>query len=76
MLAQHEGDTGSVSGVMNSLHTVMGSLGIIIVSLELWERVELIGTLILGLSVVSLVLWFPFGRRLAQAQSSRPRGST
>ncbi|MCE5254568.1 MAG: multidrug effflux MFS transporter [Actinomycetia bacterium] len=76
MLAQHEGDTGSVSGVMNSLHTVMGSLGIIIVSLELWERVEVIGTLILGLSVVSLALWFPLGRRLAQAQPSRPRGST
>lgn len=68
MLAQHEGDTGSVSGVMNSLHTVMGSLGIIIVSLELGDRVKLIGSLILILSLLSLALWLPFGRRLAQVR--------
>jgi DHA1 family bicyclomycin/chloramphenicol resistance-like MFS transporter len=66
MLSQHEGDSGSVAGVMSALHMAISSIGIVIVSLELWGRVELIGTLILGLSVVSVVLWLAIGQPLAE----------
>jgi DHA1 family bicyclomycin/chloramphenicol resistance-like MFS transporter len=68
MLAQHEGDAGSVSGVMSCSNTVVGSLGIVVVSLELWDRVELIGALVLGLAALSIVLWTPLGLRLARVQ--------
>lgn len=57
MLAQHEGDAGSVSALMGSTFTVMASLGMLVVSMNLWGRVELVGALTLGLAVVSGVMW-------------------
>jgi DHA1 family bicyclomycin/chloramphenicol resistance-like MFS transporter len=57
MLAQHEGDAGSVSALMSSTFTVMASIGMIVVSMNLWGRVELVGALTLGLAVVSGVMW-------------------
>ena len=57
MLAQHEGDAGSVSALMGSTFTVMASIGMIVVSMNLWGRVELVGALTLGLAVVSGVMW-------------------
>ena len=74
MLAQHEGDSGSVAGLMGSFNTVVGSLGIMVVSFDLWGRVELLGTIILGLSVLSLLLWLPFGRPLIQGQTALEEG--
>ena len=69
MLSQHEGDAGSVSGVMGAVFMTIASIGIVIVSLDLWDRVKLIGALVLGLSVLSLALWLGIGRRLASAGS-------
>jgi MFS transporter, DHA1 family, multidrug resistance protein len=60
MLSQHEGDAGSVSGVMSAAHMAIASTGVVIVSLNLWGRVELIGALILGLSLLSLGMWLAF----------------
>ncbi len=57
MLAQHEGDTGSMSSLMGAFSTVMGTVGIIVVSLGVWGRVELIGALTAGLAVLSGVMW-------------------
>ena len=57
MLAQHEGDAGSVSALMGSAFTVMASAGMIVVSMNLWGRVELVGALTLGLGVLSGVMW-------------------
>jgi DHA1 family bicyclomycin/chloramphenicol resistance-like MFS transporter len=57
LLAQHEGDAGSVSALMSSSFTVMASIGMLIVSLNLWARVELVGALTLGLAVLSGFLW-------------------
>ncbi len=57
MLAQHEGDAGSLSSLMGAFSTVMGTLGIVLVSLGMWGRVELIGTLTIVLAVVSLIMW-------------------
>jgi DHA1 family bicyclomycin/chloramphenicol resistance-like MFS transporter len=57
MLAQHEGDAGSVSALMGSTFTVMASAGMIVVSMNLWGKVELVGALTLGLGVLSGVMW-------------------
>ena len=65
MLAQHEGDAGSVSALMSSTFMVMASIGMIVVSLNLWGRVELVGALTLGLAVLSGVMW-----------ALRPRGGS
>jgi DHA1 family bicyclomycin/chloramphenicol resistance-like MFS transporter len=70
LLAQHDGDAGSVSSLMGASNMVMGSLGMVIVSLGLWGRVELIGALVLGLALLSLGLWLGQGRRLVRAQAS------
>jgi len=69
MLSQHEGDSGSVAGVMAASHMAISSIGIVIISLGLWGRVELIGVLILGLAVLSLILWLAIGQPLVRAQS-------
>jgi len=57
MLAQHKGDAGSVSALMGSTFTVMASLGMLVVSMNLWGRVELVGALTLGLAVVGGAMW-------------------
>ncbi len=57
MLAQHEGDAGSLSSLMGTFSTVMGTIGIIVVSLGVWGRVELIGTLTAVLGVLSVIMW-------------------
>jgi DHA1 family bicyclomycin/chloramphenicol resistance-like MFS transporter len=69
LLAQHEGDAGSVSALMAASNMVMGSAGMIVVSLELWGRAELIGALTLGLALVSLLLWLAVGRPRVRAQA-------
>ncbi|MBN1629325.1 MAG: MFS transporter [Thermoleophilia bacterium] len=61
LLGQHEGDAGSVSALVNASNMVMGSLGMVVVSLGIWDRVALIGVLTLGLGVVSLGLWLFWG---------------
>ena len=57
MLAQHEGDTGSLSSLMGTFSTVMGTIGIILVSLGIWGRVEIVGTLTAVLGVLSAIMW-------------------
>lgn len=57
VLSQHEGDAGSVAGIMSATHMAVSSLGMVAVSFELWGRVETIGVLALGLSLLSLLLW-------------------
>ncbi len=71
MLSQHEGDAGSVSGVMGALFMTIASMGMVIISLDLWGRVQLLGALIVGLSVLSLVLWLAVGLRLVEPDRGR-----
>jgi len=68
MLSQHEGDSGSVAGIMIALHMAISSIGIVVISLDLWGRLELIGTMILGFSVISLILWVAIGQPLVRSQ--------
>jgi DHA1 family bicyclomycin/chloramphenicol resistance-like MFS transporter len=74
MLGQHEGDAGSVSALMGASSMVMGSVGMIIASLGLWGRVELIGVITLGVSLVSGGLWLAFGQPLVRAQARAAQG--
>lgn len=69
MLAQHEGDAGSVSALMSASNMAMGSLGMVVLSLDIWGRVELLGALTLGLALLSLVLWLGWGRPRVRAGS-------
>jgi len=69
LLAQHEGDAGTVSALIAASNMMMGSVGMVVVSLGLWGRVELIGALSLGLALVSLVLWLAVGRPRVRAQA-------
>lgn len=76
LLAQHEGDAGSVSALIAASNMVMGSIGMIVVSLELWGRVELIGALTLGLALVSLGLWLLVGVSRARGRARIGEGIT
>ncbi|NLO27881.1 MAG: multidrug effflux MFS transporter, partial [Actinobacteria bacterium] len=69
ILSQREGDSGSVAGVMSASHMAVSSVGMIIISLGLWDRVKLLGVLILSLSVLTLILWLIIGLPLSRGQA-------
>jgi len=50
---------------------VLGSIGMQIVSIEVWGRIEMLGTMTLVLAVVSGSLWLVLGRRPAQVEGAR-----
>ncbi len=70
LLDQHEGDAGSVSALMGSWHMVLSSLGMIIVSLDIWGRIEMVGTVTLVLGSLSLVMWLSLGLPRVRAQAA------
>ncbi len=70
MLDQHEADAGSVSALMSSSHMVMGSIGMVIVSLPLGGRVEILGVLTLVVGLVSGGLWLGIGQPLIRKTSN------
>jgi DHA1 family bicyclomycin/chloramphenicol resistance-like MFS transporter len=67
MLGQHEADAGSVSGIILATGMVLGSVATAVVSLQVWNKVEFIGGMIVGLALVSLAMWLGL---------CRPRGLT
>lgn len=72
MLDQHEADAGSVSALMSSSHMVMGSIGMVIVSLPfLGGRVEILGVLTLAVGLLSGALWLGIGQPRIRAASKR-----
>jgi MFS transporter, DHA1 family, multidrug resistance protein len=70
MLGQHETDAGSVSGLITATNMIMGSIATVIASVELWGRVQLIGSLMVATALVGLVMWLGLSRprMLAQAR--------
>jgi len=70
MLAQHEADAGSVSGIILSAQMVFGSVITILVSLDIWNRVELVGAITAGLALFSVVLWVFFGLPRARVRAA------
>lgn len=68
MLAQHEADAGSASGLITASHMILGSIGTVIVSLEIWGRIEMVGVLILATAAVALLIWLGISRPRVRAQ--------
>ena len=57
MLDQQKGDTGSASSLMSSFATVMGSIGMIVVSFGHGNLVQIVGALNIVFGFVCIVLW-------------------
>lgn len=57
MLDQQKEDTGSASSLMNSSITVMGSVGMMLISLNWANRILVLGALNLIFGLLSLILW-------------------
>lgn len=68
MLAQHEADAGSASGLISASHMILGSIGTVIVSLGIWGRIEMVGVLTLATSTVGLLIWLGISRPRVRAQ--------
>ena len=68
MLAQHEADAGSASGLITAAHMILGSIGTVIVSLGIWGRIEMVGVLTVGTAVVALLIWLIISRPRVRAQ--------
>lgn len=54
---QHSGDNGTISALLSTTNMLIGSLGIMLASAAVSNRVVLLGTLISGSAIVSLVGW-------------------
>jgi MFS transporter, DHA1 family, multidrug resistance protein len=77
MLDQHEGEAGSASALMGASSMVMGSVGMLIVSLHLTDRIHLIGLLNIVIGLLSGTLWLAIARPLLiRGRRPRPAGSS
>jgi DHA1 family bicyclomycin/chloramphenicol resistance-like MFS transporter len=63
MLEQQKGDTGSASSLINSSFTIMGSLGMVIVSFAPGSLISVIGALNLAVGVLCITLWLGFTKK-------------
>lgn len=59
---QHE-DTGSASSLMGFTFTVLGSIGMVLISLDWVSRIVIIGVMNLVCALLSLFLWLIFSRK-------------
>lgn len=63
MLDQHKGDSGSASSLISSFQTVMGSIGIMIVSLNPGNRVQVVGVINIIIGLLCVLLWLNVTKR-------------
>ncbi|MFZ5639483.1 MAG: multidrug effflux MFS transporter [Bacillota bacterium] len=57
MLEQQQEDTGSASSLMACAFTLMGSIGMMLISLDWADRILVMGLLYFIIGLISLVLW-------------------
>ena len=57
LLNQQEQDTGSASSLINFTHTVLGSVGMLLGTLNWGSYISGLGILLIGFSVISLGMW-------------------
>jgi DHA1 family bicyclomycin/chloramphenicol resistance-like MFS transporter len=74
MLSQHEADAGSVSGLILAAGMVLGSIATAFASLDIWNRVQLVGAMIFGLAVLSLGLWLTLAQPRLRARAADEGG--
>jgi MFS transporter, DHA1 family, multidrug resistance protein len=60
---QNHQDTGSASSLMGFTFTVLGSIGMLLISLDWYSRVLIIGIMTLVCALSSLVLWLVFSKK-------------
>lgn len=69
LLDQHAGDAGSTAAVISSSQTVIGTIGILVVSPNI-NMIALIGVLALALGACCGAAWFILSRRMAASQAA------
>lgn len=63
MLDQHKGDSGSASSLISSFQTVMGSIGIMLVSLNPGNHVQVVGAINIIIGLLCIILWLILTKR-------------
>lgn len=72
MLEQLQGDTGAASSLMSCAFTFFGSSGMLLISLEGYDRITLMGSLYLLVSLLSLAAWLVIARKPYIKQAAYP----
>ena len=60
LLDQQEGDAGSTASIINTMFTVLGSIGMSIASIPWGNTIIGLGEMIAVFSAISLVVWILF----------------
>ncbi len=76
MLGQHDADAGSVSGIILATSMILGGVAAAVVSLDVWERVEFVGVLMIGFAAFGLTLWLTMGLSRVRRPGGRLARST
>lgn len=63
MLEQQQEDTGSASSLMACGFTLMGSIGMMLISLDWADRILVMGLLYLIIGLISLIFWLLFSKK-------------
>jgi DHA1 family bicyclomycin/chloramphenicol resistance-like MFS transporter len=65
MLDQQKGDTGALSSIMSCAFTLLGSVGMLLISFDWVNRILVLGILYIITASASLTLWYKFSRKIA-----------
>lgn len=57
MIEQVDGDTGAASSMIGSVFTLFGSIGMLVISLDLANKVTMMGIMYFVAAIVSLAVW-------------------
>ena len=63
MLEQLQGDTGAASSLMSCAFTFYGSIGMLMISLNLSNRIVVMGLMYLIIGLISLTLWLSISKK-------------
>lgn len=63
MLEQVQGDTGSASSLMGCVGTLFGSIGMVLISVEFYNRLIFLGALYSIIGVISLAMWLVISKK-------------
>lgn len=78
MLEQQQEDTGSAASLMTFSFTLMGSIGMLLISLNWADRIVIMGLLYFIIGLLSLILWLvvskqPFVRKVPSADVTKKK---
>jgi len=70
---QHAGDNGSLASILGTSTTIVGSLGMVLVSIPSSNRAELLGVLTAICAILSLVGWLVLLKSRVELQGVKPQ---